>query len=65
VTFIRQKTRRKNISPKHAYYERLRVFREQWEAAGGSRGSLRRARKSHGALFPPLPEGYIIPLDKS
>ena len=29
---------------------------EQWEGAGGTRGTLRKARKRLRTLFPPLPE---------
>ena len=50
-----KKTRTHRINPKHAFYERLCKFRESWEAAGGTRGTLRKARKAGRTLFPALP----------
>ena len=55
--FIRDKKRRNHrVNPKHKFYEKLRVFHEKWEAAGGTRGTLRKARKSAHTLFPALPQ---------
>lgn len=48
-----KKTRNRRVNPKTPFYERLRVFRKQWEAAGGTRGTLRKARKAGRTLFPP------------
>jgi len=56
-----KKTRKRHVNPKTAFYDRLRSFREMWEGAGGTRGTLRKARKAGRTLFPALPEGYIIP----
>lgn len=50
-----KKTRKHHINPKTAFYDRLRKFRESWESAGGTRGTLRKARKAGRTLFPALP----------
>ncbi len=47
-----KRKRNRAISHKHSFYEKLRKFRETWEAAGGTRGTLRKARKAQGTLFP-------------
>jgi hypothetical protein len=51
-----KKTRTRRVNPKHAHYEKLRAFRETWEAAGGTRRTLRKARKAGRTLFPALPK---------
>jgi len=50
-----RKVRARRVSKTHAFYERLRVFREDWETLGGTRGTLRKARKLSRTLYPPLP----------
>lgn len=50
LTIKRRRTRRK--SPKHTLYLKLHEFRLDWEAKGGTRGTLRRARKVGCNLFP-------------
>ena len=52
-----KKTRTRRINKKHAFYERLCEFRETWQAAGGTRGTLRKARKAGRTLYPTLPVG--------
>lgn len=41
-------------------YQGLKAFREGWEARGGTRGTLRKARKAQGTLFPTHPSGVIV-----
>lgn len=55
MLFEKIKRRNRRVSPKHKFYEKLRAFRENWEAAGGTRGTLRKARKAARTLFPALP----------
>lgn len=50
-----KKSRNRRINPKTAFYEGLRHYREMWEGAGGTRGTLRKARKAGRTLFPALP----------
>lgn len=46
------KIKNRRVNPITFYYERLRAFREAWEANGGTRGTLRQARKQEKTLFP-------------
>jgi hypothetical protein len=48
----RSRTRSRPVSPKHSFYEKLRKFRETWESNGGTRGTLRKARKAQRTLYP-------------
>ena len=47
-----RRCRNRPISHMHAAYTRLRNFRISWEAGGGTRGTLRKARKEQRTLFP-------------
>ena len=44
--------RAKNAKPIHATYQKLEAFRAEWESNGGTRGTLRQARRAQGTLFP-------------
>jgi len=44
----------KTVKPITLLYRRLHEFRLGWEGLGGTRGTLRRARKVQGTLFPTL-----------
>lgn len=52
MLFNKVKRRNRKVSPKHKFYEGLRVFREKMEAKGFTRGDIRRERRLQRTLFP-------------
>ena len=52
VVKVEKVKRCRKVNPIHATYQKLQEFRKAWEANGGTRGSLRIARRAQGTLFP-------------
>lgn len=50
---IKIKTKKtRELSSTHKHYVALNQFRLQWEEEGGTRGTLRSARKAQRTLYP-------------